>query len=187
MQYYRIGLQAQRSGRKLRRVRLYTHLQKQKISGDFVMTRSGKLIGLVVAAALVALTTLATAQVRDAVYRGTLVCDKLPFSAGKGREAIEVTISGNSVRYTHVVRLRDAVEAVKERGSGTLSGLDINLQGSWKSGSRQYEAKYGGSFVRRHADLKGTQTWTDGGKTITRTCSGTIKRPLRIFLPRDKK
>ena len=151
------------------------------------MARSGNLIGLVVAAALAALATSATAQVRDAVYRGTLVCDKLPFSGGKGREAIEVTISGKSVKYTHVVRFRDTVERVKERGSGTLSGLDINLQGSWKSGNRQYEAKYGGSFVRRHADLKGTQTWTDGGKTITRTCSGTIKRPLRIFLPREKK
>jgi hypothetical protein len=168
-------------------MRLYTRLQNQKILGDVVMTRSGNLIGLVVAAALAALTTSATAQVRDAVYRGTLVCDKLPFSAGRDREAIEVTISGNAVKYTHVVRFRDAVEPVKERGSGTLSGLDINLQGSWKSGNRQYEAKYGGSFVRRHADLKGIQTWTDGGKTITRTCLGTIKRPLRIFLPRKKK
>jgi len=187
MQYYRIGLQALRSGRKLRRSRSLRRWQKQKILGDFVMVRSGNLIGAVVAATTVAVVTSATAQVRDAVYRGTLVCDKLPFSAGKGREAIEVSISGSSVQYTHVVRLRDAAEPVKERGSGTLSGQDISLQGSWKSGNRQYEAKYGGSFVRRHADLKGTQTWTDGGKTITRTCSGTIKRPLRMFLPRDKK
>lgn len=187
MQYYRIGLQALRSGRKLRRSRSLRRWQKQKILGDFVMVRSGNLIGVVVAATTVAVVTSATAQVRDAVYRGTLVCDKLPFSAGKGREAIEVSISGSSVQYTHVVRLRDAAEPVKERGSGTLSGQDISLQGSWKSSNRQYEAKYGGSFVRRHADLKGTQTWTDGGKTITRTCSGTIKRPLRMFLPRDKK
>ena len=49
----------------------------------------------------------AAAQVRDAVYRGTLVCDKLPFSASRGREAIEVTIAGGTVRYSHVVRLRD--------------------------------------------------------------------------------
>ena len=84
------------------------------------MVRSGNLIGVVVAATTVAVVTSATAQVRDAVYRGTLVCDKLPFSAGKGREAIEVSISGSSVQYTHVVRLRDAAEPVKERGSGTL-------------------------------------------------------------------
>ncbi|HET9715267.1 MAG TPA: hypothetical protein VFP60_03695 [Pseudolabrys sp.] len=142
----------------------------------------GVLSGIVIAA----MTTSALAQVRDAVYRGTLVCDKLPFSAGKGREAIEVTISRGSVRYTHVVRLGRAVEPILERGIGTLHGQDISLQGSWRGGGHQYEAKYSGAFVRRHASLKGTQTWSEGGRTITRTCSGVIKRPLRVFLPRDK-
>jgi hypothetical protein len=128
----------------------------------------------------------ASAQVRDAVYRGTMVCDKLPFSTGKNREAIEVTIAGGAVRYSRVVRLRGA-EATREEGSGTLRGENISLQGSWKSGNRQYEAKYDGTFVRRHANLQGAQTWSDGGKTISRACSGTIKRPLRAFLPRERK
>jgi hypothetical protein len=150
------------------------------------MTRTATAVGVIAVAISVAASS-ARAEVRDAVYRGTLVCDKLPFSAGKGREAIEVTIAGGTVRYSHVVRLRDVAEAVPEQGKGSLNGQDIELQGSWKSGSRQYEAKYTGSFVRRHADLKGTQTWNDGGKTITRACAGTIKRPLRVFLPKDKK
>ena len=80
----------------------------------------------------------------------------------------------------------DAVNGVKARG-GSIDGQKINLQGSWKSGSRQYKATYSGSFVRRSAKLKGTQTWTDGGKTATRACAGAIKRPLKPFLPRDKK
>jgi hypothetical protein len=141
----------------------------------------------VIAAAGIAMAVLpATAQVRDAVYRGTMVCDQLPFSLGKSRGAIEVTISGSAVHYSHIVRLRDAAEATPEQGTGTLTGDNISLQGSWKGGNRQYEAKYGGTFVRRHVDLNGTQTWNDGGKTITRTCSGTIKRPFKIFLPRDR-
>lgn len=140
-----------------------------------------------IAAAISVSVPSATAQIRDAVYRGTLVCDKLPFAPRRGREAIEVTIAGGTVRYSHVVRLRDTAEAVPEQGKGSLNGQDIELQGSWKSGNHQYEAKYTGSFVRRHADLKGTQTWIDGGKTITRACAGTIKRPLRVFLPKDKK
>ena len=41
--------------------------------------------------------------------------------------------------------------------------------------------------VRRSAQLKGTQTWTEGGKTMSRACSGAIKRPLKPFLPRNKK
>lgn len=140
-----------------------------------------------IAAAIASVAAPAHAQVRDAVYRGTMVCDKLPFTAGKSREAIEVTIAGGTVRYSRVVRFRGIASSPREAGSGSLSGQNISLQGSWKNGNRQYEAKYSGTFVRRHADLKGIQTWNDGGKTMNRDCSGTIKRPLRVFLPREKK
>ena len=150
------------------------------------MARAGYSIGIFVTALVIA-SAPTSAEVRDATYRGTMVCDKLPFSAGKAREAIEVTIAGGAVRYRHVVRLYDAAEATPEQGTGALNGGNISLQGSWKGGNRQYEAKYSGSFVRRHAELKGTQTWNDGGKTVTRACSGMIKRPLKVFLPRDKK
>jgi hypothetical protein len=104
------------------------------------------------------------------------------------REAIAVTIADGAAKYSHVVRLHDvAVESVEERGTGTLSGQNIDLQGSWKGGTREYQAKYSGTFVRRSARLKGTQTWTEAGKTMTRACSGAIKRPLKPFLPRNKK
>ena len=139
------------------------------------------------AAMMTAMAVPAAAQVLDATYRGTMICDKLPFTSDKMREAIEVTISDGTVRYSHVVRLtKVAVEAEAEQGTGALDGQKISLQGSWKGGNRMYEAKYGGSFVRRSAKLRGTQTWTDAGKTITRACLGAIKRPLRPFLPRQK-
>ena len=141
----------------------------------------------VLAAMMAAVATPAAAQVLDATYRGTMICDKLPFTSDKMREAIEVTISGGTVRYSHVVRLtKVAVEATAEQGTGALDGQKLSLDGSWKGGNRKYEAKYSGSFVRRSAKLRGTQTWTDGGKTITRACAGAIKRPLRPFLPRQK-
>jgi hypothetical protein len=143
----------------------------------------------VLAAAMLAATGApASAQVLDATYRGTMVCDKVPSISQQTREAIEVTISSGAVRYHHVVRLRNAaVEAAAEQGTGTIEGQKITLQGGWKSGARQYEANYSGSFVRRSAKLKGTQTWTDGGKIVTRACTGAIKRPLKAFLPRDRK
>lgn len=143
-----------------------------------------------VAGAAVLLLTLvsadASAQVMDATYRGTLVCEKTPFTKDKMREAIEVTISSGDVRYAHVVRLREVAEPEPERGIGTLNGLRLELQGAWKDGARRYEARYGGVFVRRSAKLKGTQTWSEGGGTVTRHCAGAIKRPLRAFLPRKR-
>jgi hypothetical protein len=150
------------------------------------MRRGGRAV--LAAAMMAAMGTPAAAQVLDATYRGTMVCDKLPFTSGQMREAIEVTVSGGTARYSHVVRLRNAaVEATAEQGTGTISGQKIELQGNWKSGSRQYDAKYSGSFVRRSARLKGTQTWTDGGKTVARACTAAIKRPFKPFLPRGKK
>jgi hypothetical protein len=142
----------------------------------------------VVLAAVTVMASPAAAEVLDATYRGTMVCDKLPFTSDKMREAIEVTVTGGAARYSHVVRLRNlAVEAAAEQGTGTIDGQKIDLQGTWKGGGREYAAKYSGSFVRRSARLKGMQTWTDGGKTITRTCAGAIKRPFKPFLPRNRK
>jgi len=152
------------------------------------MVRTGNAIGVLAAAMIAFFAAPAAAEVLDAVYRGTLVCDKLPFAAGALREAIDVTIAGGAAHYTLVVRLRaDAAETVAEKGDGKVTGQNISLQGSWSGGNRQYKASYSGTFVRRTARLTGTQTWTDGGKTITRACSGAIKRPLKAFLPRAKK
>lgn len=151
------------------------------------MVRAGIAIGVLAAAMVATAGTPAAAEVLDAVYRGTLMCDKLPFTDTKMREAIEVTIAGGVARYTHIVRLRDTAEAAAEEGNGTVNGQNISLQGSWSGGNRQYKASYSGSFVRRSARLRGTQTWTDGGSTVTRACSGAIKRPLKAFLRRDKK
>jgi hypothetical protein len=112
----------------------------------------------------------------------------------------------DAVPEDHLVRKIDAALASQQTGTSLFvdrspidrSGTDdpdadrgicqkIDLQGTWKSGRRAYEAKYSGSFERRSAKIKGTQTWTDGGKTVVRTCAGAIKRPLKPFLPRQKR
>jgi len=153
----------------------------------------GTVLALAVATAWAAGTSQASAQkatpeVRDAVYRGTLVCSKLPFVFSQLRTAIEATVTGNSVKYKLpvVIAQSGAVEG-HEEGSGSVEGDKIGLKGTWKKGADGYEATYHGSFVRRSAKLAGTQNWTYQGKTYTRTCTGAIKRPLAAFLPKDKK
>jgi hypothetical protein len=149
------------------------------------MNRIGHVSALAVAVLGVTVATPVPAEVLDAVYRGTLVCDRLPFTDGKMREAIVVTIARGAVRYTHVVRLRGKKpEREVEQGTGTLTGQVIQLQGSWQEGGRQYHATYGGTFVRRSARLRGSQTWTAGGRQFSRACSGAVKRPFKAFLPR---
>lgn len=124
-------------------------------------------------------------KVRDAVYRGTLVCDKLPFFEKTSREAIEIKIKGSEANYIHVVRERQ--EMSFEQGTGTLDGDKLTLKGGWAGEEDSYQASYTGTFVRRSAKLAGTQTWQHGGRSYTRTCSGAIKRPFVVFLPGEGK
>jgi hypothetical protein len=150
------------------------------------MVRTLTTIGGLTAVWVAIVGTPAAAEVLDAVYRGTMVCDKLPFIKANQREALEVTIGEGKVSYTHVVRLREAPELKPEQGTGTLKGQDIVLEGAWEGGAHGYKAKYSGTFVRRSVHLTGTQTWTADGKTMTRACTGAVKRRFKAFLPRKK-
>ncbi len=133
--------------------------------------------------AVSAAQALAQTAVRDAVYRGTLVCDKLPFFETTAREALEVKIAGSEAKYVLIVRERN--ETSFEQGTGKLDGDKISLSGSWSGETDKYESSYTGTFVRRSATLTGTQTWTHDGKSFTRKCTGAIKRPFAVFLPKD--
>ena len=135
---------------------------------------------------VVALGGTASAQVRDATYRGTLVCGNVPFIRSFARSAIEVSIAGNSAKYTHAVIISGKGVVGTETGTGTVDDSKINLKGSWKDDKYEYSATYSGSFVRRSAKLAGVQTWTVGSKTYTRDCTGAIKRPLAVFLRKKK-
>ena len=148
---------------------------------------SGVLATSLLCAAL-AMPAQAQTKVREAVYRGTLVCGKLPFIEDPVRAAIEIKIAGNAAQYSRPVRApRRGSVAGTETGTGTIDGDKISLKGEWRGELGSYSAAYGGTFVRRSARLTGTQTWMHEGKSYTRECSGVVKRPLAAFLPKDKK
>ena len=139
-------------------------------------------------AACVVLAAPVQAQVRDADYRGTLVCGKLPFAQDPQRAAVLVKISGNEGPYERPVHMPIRGKIVgKETGTAKLDGSKITLTGGWKSEKDSYEASYTGTFVRRRAKITGTQKWTRDGKSYTRQCAGSISRPLAAFLPKQKK
>ena len=149
------------------------------------MVRTGHTIGVLAATMIAAMSAPAAAEVLDAVYRGTLVCDKLPFFETAAREAIEVKIKGSDARYVHVLRERG--ELSFEQGTGSLDGDKLTIKGEWNGEADSYQASYGGTFVRRSATISGTQTWQHDGKSFTRKCTGAIKRPFAAFLPKEDK
>jgi len=128
------------------------------------------------------------AQVRDATYRGTLVCGKLPFAEDPVRAAIEVDLTGGIGTYNRPVHAPTRlIVAGTEAGTASVNNNKIYLAGGWKDDKNFYDAIYTGAFVRRSAKLTGTQIWTHDGKSYTRTCAGAIKRPFAVFLPKEKK
>jgi hypothetical protein len=62
-------------------------------------------------------------------------CDKLPFTAGENREAIESQLP--AVRFAIVARLRGTASLPLGQGVGTLGGQNISLQESWKGPARR--------------------------------------------------
>jgi hypothetical protein len=139
-----------------------------------------------VAGALLAVP--AQAQVRDAEYRGTLVCGKLPFAQDPIRAAITVKLAGSEGPYERPVHMpiRTRIAGL-ETGKVKVDGNKIVLTGGWKGEKSSYEASYSGTFVRRSAKLSGKQSWTHEGKSYSRTCSGALKRPLAAFLRKPQK
>jgi hypothetical protein len=130
----------------------------------------------------------AQTQVRDAEYRGTIVCENLPFAAGQNRAAIVVKLASNEGPYERTVHLSGSRKvAGTETGTAKVDGDKISMTGGWKGEKASYEASYDGSFVRRRAKLTGTQKWTHDGQSYTRNCSGSIQRPLAAFLPKSRK
>ena len=151
------------------------------------MINSMNSVWMAVAAGLM-LAGPAQAQVRDAEYRGTVVCDNLPFAAGQNRAAILVKLTGTEGPYERTVHVSGGRRvAAKETGTVKVDGDKIALTGAWKDDKDAYDASYTGTFERRRAKLTGTQTWTHEGKNFTRNCSGAIERPLAAFLPKPTK
>lgn len=138
--------------------------------------------GLVLVALLtVAAAPDASAQNRDGVYRGTLVCAALPFAKSL-RTAIEVTVTGTAAKYTQPVMLGESDKAAgTEEGTGTVEGDRLVLNGGWRGEKDSFDAGYSGTFVRRSVKLSGSQTWAHDKQAYRRTCTGSIKRPLRFM------
>jgi hypothetical protein len=143
-------------------------------------------LGMLTAAGLIPAMP-AQAQVRDAEYRGTLVCERLPFAQDPARTAIVIKLTGNEGPYERPVYAGRSKPDGKESGTAKVDGDKIALTGAWKGEKDSYEASYTGSFVRRRAKLAGTQKWVHDGQSFTRNCSGAIERPLAGFLPKQQK
>lgn len=152
-----------------------------------IMIKRGTSVWLaMVAGAMLAVP--AQAQVRDAEYRGTLVCGKLSFAQDPGRAAITVKLTGSEGTYERPVHMpvRSGIVG-QEIGKAKVDGDKIAITGGWRGEKSSYEASYSGTFVRRSAKLSGQQSWMHEGKSYTRTCSGAITRPLAAFLPKPQK
>ena len=102
------------------------------------MVRTGYALGaLAVVAMISAMNKPAAAEVLDAVYRGTMVCDKLPFTSRQMREAIEVTIAGgDGALQSRGTSCRQAGGRYRSKAPAPSAARTSRLQGAWKDSGR---------------------------------------------------
>ena len=124
--------------------------------------------------------------IRDAVYRGTMVCGKLPFiQTGAGIDRGDDR--GNAAKYTRPVALADRHRRSTARRQRHGRERQDQPERHVEEGRRQLRGELYRRFRAPVAKLTGAQVWSHDGKTYKRECSGAIKRPLAAFLPKDGK
>lgn len=103
----------------------------------------------------------AMAQGVDGLYVGELRCTSVAQSSIPLRTQIRVTVAGSTVRYERDVHMANSTQssAVKETGTGAVTGSSISMTGSARGTAYSYEAAYSGTIAGSELSMRGSQKW----------------------------
>jgi hypothetical protein len=108
--------------------------------------------------AIMPLSNVAAAE----TWRGEIRCVVTPLDNTPLIGTFEMDMDGTRLSYARPVHIHSSasLSGVMERGSGTLTGSDIQLQGGASGPGYSYTAAYQGRVDGDHAALTGEQLWT---------------------------
>jgi len=119
----------------------------------------------------------------DGAYRGTLVCEHLPGTAGILRAPLDIVVTGNAVVGARPIFNRDGSRVVgTEIATGSLSGDGaLHLTSAWQAAGSSFKATYSGTLTASGGTLSGSESWTrsaSNGGNASRACYGAyVKGP----------
>jgi len=120
----------------------------------------------------------AIAQSFDGTWRGKINCAKLSFARVPGDRVmpIEINVSGSTATYTREVHNRAGSAVIgTEEGSGTVANdgairLTADFKPTAADSQFTYTASFRGRFHPATGRLRGTQVWSNAGRTENRSC-----------------
>ena len=141
---------------------------------------SGKLVlAAVIAASFAALSNdaaLSQETTREAAYKGTMVCVAFPWQPTVVRVPMDLTVTEGAIAFARPILGNNQV-AGNEMAKGAVDADgNFSLASDGNEGGTHYQGAYKGTITRDGGTFTGTQTWTRGELTHTRTCTGAFVR-----------
>ena len=118
------------------------------------------IVGIAIVAAI-SMSSMASADLFDGTYRGTIVCEKLKPSQFMLRAPLDIMITGKTaIAARPIFNLKGDRVVGSEIAMGTVADDGtIKLSSNWKGGS-SFLGSYGGTIAGKGGTLTGTQVWT---------------------------
>ena len=144
------------------------------------MSRKSNLVRASVAAVFLAALSggLASSQEikHDVTFKGTLVCHPFPHQQIVVRLPMDLTVADETISFARpIVGNSQIVGNEVAKGPIDADGRFTLTSNGTENGSH-YEGKYTGTVAGDGGTFVGTQTWSRGEVTHTRTCTGAFVR-----------
>jgi hypothetical protein len=117
----------------------------------------------------------------EGAYRGSVVCEHLPGTAGILRAPLDIVVSGTTVVAARPIFNRNGTLVVgTEIATGTVnSDGTLRLTSSWAAAGGSFKGNYNGTMNATGGTITGTEAWTRSpanGGSASRTCYGAYVR-----------
>jgi hypothetical protein len=106
-------------------------------------------------------------------FKGVMVCAQLPGQPAVLRVPMDLTVTENTINFARPIVNRGQVIG-NEMGKGSVDDDgNFNMASSGTENGMRYEGKYKGVIAADGSGtFTGTQSWSMGEVTRTRTCTG---------------
>jgi len=133
-------------------------------------------------------TTFAQQQSLEGAYRGSMVCEHLPGTAGILRAPLDIVVTGTTVVAARPIFNGNGTRVVgSEIATGTInSDGTLHLNSSWASAGASFKGSYNGTLSATGGTITGTEEWkrlpANGGQA-SRMCYGAYVRSPKPQTP----
>jgi hypothetical protein len=116
-----------------------------------------------------------TAPSLNGGYKGSLVCAQMPGMVAVLSVPLDINVTDNAVTFARPILNGNQVIG-NEMAKGTVNEGSFNLTSTGNERGTRYEGKYSGAIVADGGTFTGTQSWTAGTVTRTRSCFGAFAK-----------